>query len=243
MHETTTKVVRQRQLPSFLLANENNTPLSLGEKAKTQWPWWQVNQHRDSLVLETTCCQEPGQGTSEHRRAWPCWCARWAAQTSTSPEALPSGIDSRGKEPGGEERKHGWQRDRCSKVPTASLTRKEGWRRGQTQQKPLQAYHPLSAMCKTPATSCPCFPAMFQLGGRVRTKTEWTLQSDRCDCCPPGRSGGGAQLLGGSSSPALTWPTDTACRDRGWAPEKARITPLLITFLQISKKEVQFQTF
>lgn len=97
MHETTTKAVRQRQLPFFLLANENNTPLSQGEKAKTQWPRWQVHQHRDSRGLETTCCQEPGQGTSEHRRAWPCQCACRAAQTSTSAEALPSGIDSRGK--------------------------------------------------------------------------------------------------------------------------------------------------
>lgn len=58
MHETTTKAVRQRQLSFFLLANENNMPLSVGEKAKIQ----QVYQHSDSSGLETTRCQEPSKG-------------------------------------------------------------------------------------------------------------------------------------------------------------------------------------
>lgn len=213
MHETATKAVRQRQLSFFLLANENNTPLSLGEIAKSQWPWWQVHRHRDSSGLETTCCQEPDQGTSEHRRAWHCRCARRAAQTSASPEALPSGIDSWGTEPGGEERKHDWQTDRCSEVPAASLTSKEVWRRGQVQQEPPGRLSPFSNV----QDSCHLLP-VFSCHVPIRRQAHEKNRMDPAQCplllcCPPGTSGGGAGLLGGSSSPALTWPTDTACRD------------------------------
>lgn len=187
MHETTTKAVRQRQLSFFLLANENHTPLSLGEKAKTQWPQWQVHQHHDSSGLETTCRQEPGQGMSEHRRAWHCRCARCAAQTSTSPEALPSGTDSWGKEPGGEERKHNWQTDRCSEVPTASLTSKEVWRRGQAQREPPGLLYPFSNVQNSchllPVFSCHV-PIRRQAHDKNKTgPAQWPLLL----CCPPWR--------------------------------------------------------
>ena len=39
MHETTMKAVRERQLSVFLLANENDMPLPLGEKAEIQLLW------------------------------------------------------------------------------------------------------------------------------------------------------------------------------------------------------------
>lgn len=204
------KAVRQRQLSFFLLANENHTPFPLRESqnpvatmASTPAPWlFGTGDHLSPGARSEDVWAQTGlallvcHGNTDQHQPW---------STAKQDRLLRSGA-------WGEERKHNWLRpDHCSEVPTASLTSKGSGEEARCSGA-SQAYVP-TATCKAPVTSCPCFPAMFQLGSRLTTKQNGPCTVTTVTARRLARAAG-RRAPWRLFSPALMWPTDTACRDR-----------------------------
>lgn len=85
VHEATTKAVRQRQLSFFLLANENDMALRLGQKAKLSAALTHRQHTSTGTLPETAWGQEPGKGgCPAEPEAWRCPCAGRATQDPAS---------------------------------------------------------------------------------------------------------------------------------------------------------------